>query len=62
MTNDQIHLHAYKGLDSGFPKKEKVFVVRNDVPYFSEVLGVSLPNLLVNPALRVAYAVSTLQE
>ena len=35
-----------KGLD-----KKKVFVVRDEVPYFSEALGFNLPSLLVNPAL-----------
>ena len=35
-----------KGLD-----KKKVFVVRDEAPYFSEALGFSLPSLLVNPAL-----------
>ena len=31
--------------------KKKVFVVRDEAPYFSEALGFSLPSLLVNPAL-----------
>ena len=34
-----------KGLD-----EKKVFVVRDEAPYFSEVLGFSLPSPLVNPA------------
>ena len=34
-----------KGLD------KKVFVVRDEAPYFSEAQGFSLPSLLVNPAL-----------
>ena len=37
-----------KGLD-----KKKVFVVRDEAPYFSEALGFSLPSLLVNPALPI---------
>ena len=37
-----------KGLD-----KKKVFVVRDEAPYFSEALGFSLPSLLVNPALVI---------
>ena len=37
-----------KGLD-----KKKVFVLRDEAPYFSEALGFSLPSLLVNPALVV---------
>ena len=44
-----------KGLD-----KKKVFVVRDEVPYFSEVLGFSLPSLLVNPALVVPVTQSNL--
>ena len=35
-----------KGLD-----KKKVFVARDETPYFSEAPGFSLPSLLVNPAL-----------
>ena len=38
-----------KGLD-----KKKVFVVRDEAPYFSEALGFSLPSLLVNPALSIS--------
>ena len=33
--------------------KKKVFVVRDEAPYFSEALDFSLPRLLVNPALAV---------
>ena len=36
-----------KGLD------KKVFVVADEAPYFSEVLGFRLSSLLVNPALLV---------
>ena len=39
-----------KGLD-----KKKVFVVRDEAPYFSEALGFSLPSLLVNPALTMMH-------
>ena len=46
---------AYEGLEGRFPKKgldeKKVFVVRDEAPYFSEALGFSLLSLLVNPAL-----------
>ena len=35
-----------KGLD-----KKKVFVVRDEAPYFSEALGFSLPSLLVTSVL-----------
>ena len=31
--------------------KKKVYVVRDETPYFSEALGFSLPSLLVNPAM-----------
>ena len=48
----------YKGLDGRFLKKgldeKKVFVVRDEVPYFSEALGLSLPSLSVRLALRGA--------
>ena len=37
--------------------KKKVFIFREEAPYFSEALGVSLPSLLVNPALPIAYPV-----
>ena len=31
--------------------QKKVFVVRDEAPYFFEALGLSLPSLMVNPAL-----------
>ena len=34
--------------------KKKVFVVRDEAPYFSEALGFSLPSLLVNPVMPSA--------
>ena len=34
--------------------KKKVFVVRDEVPYFSEALGFNWPSLLVNPDLAVS--------
>ena len=41
-----------------FPKKglneKKVFVVRDEAPYFYEAQGFSLLSLLVNPALVAA--------
>ena len=40
-----------KGLD-----KTKVFVDRDEAPYFSEALGFNLPSLLVNPALPMTKA------
>ena len=58
MSYDQTHLYVCKGLDGRFQKKKKLIVdlkkivfVRDEVPYFSEALGFSLPSLLVNPAL-----------
>ena len=39
-----LYVQAYKGLDDRFPKKgldKKAFVVRDEAPYFSEVLGFS---------------------
>ena len=48
MINDQTHPYVYKGLAD---RKEKVFIVRDEAPYFSEALGFSLPSLLVNSAL-----------
>ena len=41
-----------KGLD------KKVFVVRDEAPYFSEALAFSLPSLLVNPALATEQEIS----
>ena len=42
--------------------KMKVFVVRDEAPYFSEARGFSLPGLLVNPSLPRIDANKTVQS
>ena len=39
-----------KGLD-----KKKVFIIRDEAPYFYEALGFSLPSVLENPALSMMH-------
>ena len=48
VINYQTHFYVYKGRDGRFSKK--VFVVRDEAPYFSDAVGFSLSSLLVNPA------------
>ena len=44
------------GLDGCFHKKKRsVYVVRDEAPHFSEVLGSSLPSLSVNLALLTVF-------
>ena len=54
MTNDQIHLYVYRGLNGKKKdiKEKKVYVVRDEARYFSEALGFSPPSAQVNPALH----------
>ena len=49
--NDQTYLHVHKVFMGDFQKKNfRYIVVRSEFPYFTDVLGLSLPSLLVNPA------------
>ena len=50
MFNDQTRLYVNKDLEGRFLKK-KIFVARDEAPYFFEATCFSLPLLLVNPTL-----------